>query len=486
MHPLLLSALAFLLITISGLIAYIGDWVGRKMGRKRLTLFGLRPRYTAIFISVGAGMLIASLTILLTFLISKPVRDAFLTPLDMLKTQLSTGEKEKTRLEGELDQTRTKTADALRQLNDKNYELEVTNARLHDSSIQQQEIKGQLVQAKETLANVEGQLNDVNKKLQGAAAEYRQVQEDLAVSNNRLVEGTRNLGALNTRLKALEGQLSDLQAEQARLEAQRDDMLARIQELNKQLEELTQILNAFARVSFSELAYNSGQEILAGLAIVKQPDSERSKFLNEFLDSAESVVRKQCLDLPADAAPILYLHRDADGRLLKLTRDEAVKALSKRITATSEYTDVVIHLTTANNVPTSGQVLIVVEGVDLYPNFAFYSTGNEVASVDIPLLFQHDEGKVLELLVDKLLRQQVPMAVREKKLTSINRRFDPNHPDVFPEATYPVVPWSEILATAHQVTETSGPVRVVAITRQLINAFDPLDLALDVRSPQAP
>ncbi|MEI7832405.1 MAG: DUF3084 domain-containing protein [bacterium] len=486
MHPLLLSVLAFLLITISGLIAYIGDWVGRKMGRKRLTLFGLRPRYTAIFISVGAGMIIAALTIILTFLISKPVRDAFLTPLDKLKTQLSTGEQEKIRLEKQLDETSKKTADVLRQLGDKGYELQQTNSRLHDSTIQQLEIKGQLDQAKGSLASVESQLTGVHRQLQDAEAEYQQVQTDLAVSNDRLVEGTRNLSALNTRLKALEAQRGDLQAEQTRLQQQRDDMLARIQELNKQLAELTQILNEFARVSFSELAYNSGQEILAGLVNVKQTTAERSKYLNSFLDSADMVVRKQCVDLPKDAAPILYLHRDKDNRLQKMTRDEAVKSLSERITQTSTHTDVVIHLTTANNVPTSGQVLVVIDVVELYPNFIYFTSSNEVAGLDIPTKYQHDEGKVLEFLVDNLLRQQVPHAAREKKLTSINRRFDPKNPGVLPEATYPIVPWSELLATAHQVAETSGPVRVVANAQNTVTAFSPLELTLDVKPQRAP
>ena len=32
------------LTLIAGLIAYIGDRVGHQVGRKRLTLFGLRPK----------------------------------------------------------------------------------------------------------------------------------------------------------------------------------------------------------------------------------------------------------------------------------------------------------------------------------------------------------------------------------------------------------------------------------------------------------
>ena len=50
--------LIFVLIVISGLIAVAGDWVGLKIGKKRITIFGLRPHYTAIFITIITGILI--------------------------------------------------------------------------------------------------------------------------------------------------------------------------------------------------------------------------------------------------------------------------------------------------------------------------------------------------------------------------------------------------------------------------------------------
>jgi uncharacterized protein (DUF3084 family) len=44
--------LVFTVIIISGLIAFVGDWVGLKIGKKRVTIFGLRPHSTAIFITI--------------------------------------------------------------------------------------------------------------------------------------------------------------------------------------------------------------------------------------------------------------------------------------------------------------------------------------------------------------------------------------------------------------------------------------------------
>lgn len=48
-----------LLLILGGAIAYVGNRVGRYIGRRRLTIFNLRPRYTAATITVISGVLIA-------------------------------------------------------------------------------------------------------------------------------------------------------------------------------------------------------------------------------------------------------------------------------------------------------------------------------------------------------------------------------------------------------------------------------------------
>ena len=46
-------------MAIAGGVAYVGDRVGHQVGRKRLTLFGIRPRYTSTIIAIATGMIIA-------------------------------------------------------------------------------------------------------------------------------------------------------------------------------------------------------------------------------------------------------------------------------------------------------------------------------------------------------------------------------------------------------------------------------------------
>ncbi|MCJ7813816.1 MAG: DUF3084 domain-containing protein [Candidatus Atribacteria bacterium] len=80
--------LIFTLIIISGLIAFVGDWVGLKIGKKRVTIFGLRPHYTAIFITITSGILIAVITITILAISSNDVRTA-LFGMEELKEKLS-------------------------------------------------------------------------------------------------------------------------------------------------------------------------------------------------------------------------------------------------------------------------------------------------------------------------------------------------------------------------------------------------------------
>jgi hypothetical protein len=62
---------------IAGAVAYVGDRVGHQVGRRRLTLFGIRPRYTSTIIAIGTGMTIALVVTLVAIFASQQVKTAF-------------------------------------------------------------------------------------------------------------------------------------------------------------------------------------------------------------------------------------------------------------------------------------------------------------------------------------------------------------------------------------------------------------------------
>jgi uncharacterized protein (DUF3084 family) len=58
-----IAILIALLVVLSGIIAYVGDWLGSYAGKKRLSLFGTRPRRTGKIIGIGAGIAIMLVTL---------------------------------------------------------------------------------------------------------------------------------------------------------------------------------------------------------------------------------------------------------------------------------------------------------------------------------------------------------------------------------------------------------------------------------------
>lgn len=65
------------IVVLAGVIAYLGDRVGHQVGRRRLTLFNIRPRYTSTIIAVGTGMIIALVVTLAAIFASNQVKTAF-------------------------------------------------------------------------------------------------------------------------------------------------------------------------------------------------------------------------------------------------------------------------------------------------------------------------------------------------------------------------------------------------------------------------
>ena len=64
-------------MAIAGAVAYVGDRVGHQVGRRRLSLFGIRPRYTSTIVAIATGVIIALVVSLVAIFASQEVKIAF-------------------------------------------------------------------------------------------------------------------------------------------------------------------------------------------------------------------------------------------------------------------------------------------------------------------------------------------------------------------------------------------------------------------------
>ena len=85
------TVLVSLLALIGGLIALIGDRIGMKVGRKRLSLFGLRPKHTSMVVTVCTGIVIAAASLTILAAASSNVRTA-LFHMEELRVSLARSE----------------------------------------------------------------------------------------------------------------------------------------------------------------------------------------------------------------------------------------------------------------------------------------------------------------------------------------------------------------------------------------------------------
>ena len=68
--------LILIIAAISMTVSYMGDVLGMRIGKKRISLFGLRPKYTSTVITIFTGFGVAALTLAVAAYTSEPIRSA--------------------------------------------------------------------------------------------------------------------------------------------------------------------------------------------------------------------------------------------------------------------------------------------------------------------------------------------------------------------------------------------------------------------------
>jgi len=77
------------IVALAGIIAFVGDRVGHQVGRRRMTLFGLRPKYTSTIFAVGFGMLIALVVVGIVAWFNEEARQALFS-INTLRAEIKT------------------------------------------------------------------------------------------------------------------------------------------------------------------------------------------------------------------------------------------------------------------------------------------------------------------------------------------------------------------------------------------------------------
>ena len=122
--------LVLAVLILGGVIATLGDRIGMRVGKARLSLFNLRPRQTATVVSILTGAVISASTLGLLFGVSQQLRtgvfelEQIQSDLEQAKTDLDNTQQQKDGIESALTTARQEQQQAEGDLEDINQFLQ--------------------------------------------------------------------------------------------------------------------------------------------------------------------------------------------------------------------------------------------------------------------------------------------------------------------------------------------------------------------------
>ena len=256
--------LMFLLAVMGGLIAFIADKLGSKIGKKKLSVFGLRPHDTSVLLTVLSGVLIALFSIGILAISSESARTA-LFGMEKLQKELFRLTSEKNTAEKEYDK-------AMNALKEKN-----------------------------------AAIADLDVKIREADAAKTAAEKNLLAANNSLNE-------VRGQYEATQGALVNAKSEVQSLTEARDKLNEEIKGLQEETDALQQGL-AFMRGG--QMMYRSGEVVFAGIIHTGTEEENRNQ-MSWLMGSANTAAMNRIGLDPSSKAEIVWAQREEYDRLLKL------------------------------------------------------------------------------------------------------------------------------------------------------------------------
>ncbi|MBQ7419013.1 MAG: DUF3084 domain-containing protein [Acidaminococcaceae bacterium] len=257
--------LIFLLAVLGGVIAFIADKLGSKIGKKKLRVFGLRPHDTSVLLTVLSGVLISLFSMGILAVSSESARTAL---FGMEKLQ-----KELQQLNAEKGTVETEYRKAMEWLQQKNEAIAGLDLKIKESNAAQAAAEKSLQQANENLSAVQGQ--------------YQETQGALVTARSEVQSLTEARDKLNAEIEGLKQETKDLQ-------------------------------QGLAVMRGGQMMYRSGEIVFAGVLQGGLPEEENMKQINWMLDGANTAAMNRIGLDSSSKAEMVWLTRDEVERLKDL------------------------------------------------------------------------------------------------------------------------------------------------------------------------
>ena len=270
--------IVLVLMVMGGLIAFLGDKIGSKVGKKRLTLFGLRPKYTSIIVTIISGILISFFTVAVMAVVKENIRVA-LFGLNKLK--------------GEMNELNREIADKNKQLDE-----------------------GKMLLARRT-----DEYNKMNERAIGMSKELDQVESQRASVENRLSSVQKAYDKAQTDVNASAAEID-------KLEKTRNELNGNIKKLNH---ERASLMNNIASIREGTMVYRTGQVVGTGIIGAGLSRTQASAALDALLNHVNTDLRTR-MNVKDKNATVMRVSQntfeEAASELVNSKSDKVVRIVS--------------------------------------------------------------------------------------------------------------------------------------------------------------
>jgi uncharacterized protein (DUF3084 family) len=208
--------LILMLLVLGGVLSTLGDRLGSRVGKARLSLFNLRPRHTAVVITVLTGSLISAVSLGLMLLVSQRLRTG-LFELDQLEDRLQQSRQQLVGSRAQLESSQSQLRASQEELKASKTALETSKADVARAQQGQQRVRQELAQAEQRatalrkelapLQQERSRLQAERERLSGEVnrrdAEIRRTEAELAQLGEKIEASSRELQGLEANLIAL-------------------------------------------------------------------------------------------------------------------------------------------------------------------------------------------------------------------------------------------------------------------------------------------
>ena len=257
--------LMFLLAVMGGIIAFIADKLGSKIGKKKLSVFGLRPHDTSVLLTVLSGVLISLFSVGILAISSESARTA-LFGMEKLQKELFRLTAEKSTAEEEYNK-------AMASLKEKN-----------------------------------AAIAELDNKIQKVNADKAAAEENLIAANN-------SLNSVRGQYEVTQGALVNAKNEVQSLTEARNKLNEEIKELKQ---ETTVLEQGLAVMRGGQMMYGSGEIVFVGVLQGGRSEEENLKQMKWLFESANtSAMNRIGLD-PGSKASLVWVPEEESVRLLRI------------------------------------------------------------------------------------------------------------------------------------------------------------------------